>query len=803
MMSAIKMVRVCAKYMRLIFNVSTTKNVAPVLLTIDDIVGDFTHSAACLETVVMERNPRIPLHPELRAYALNLVRERVPLPQLKQHCRDWAHNKWGLAPGDTTYRYTLQDTEMTSLYRTLAREMGIPQRTAPQDNLDLWFRAKNPQPPLNDGRLTASCLSYIPYILGETDRFSIIISTPQQQILAWRYGHKQQVLMDLTFGFCSGRALLAILMVIDENNKGIPVAQLIFTAKKETKAVHADYDKKLLDEQLGLWKKGMGKNQAGDEFTPWVANTDNDTRERFALQRNWENILLLLCMFHIWQCWRNGLNKHLRVIPTEGEHRQKIRSRLGRFLMRLLKDITTHEEALAAYNTELGYFTGLSKSKDTIQKKQGQGGLSFLTYLQSYLKVRDFWRSWSVAGAMEAAKRMDVPLSRIARTTNHLESFNGRLKGKYFAPYLRSGRLPRIDLWIHILITEALPTFFAEWAERRDLKDYLSFMRHAPDPQRPLITHEEQPRSKKDKKGSHEERSVKSFKTPAQVIAAAKRWEEEIFSPALLKRVAKRNDVDREHEEALQALEISMIAELDDDGDSDDENSQAGVTREADGFGVEAEIARGESVEDEIPHQEHGSANSEHAVAQDPDVGMEASHADSLYAEPPSQDYNAIYSPESSTSTLAGDTALDESDILGDLSSVDIPFPFELAQPPSPQEDDDFFPSEPSRHSNRQGTAMLDVLKAEDSLRNALREALDAGVPPKSLDCHISLSLREQLFGEIPRPIEVPASMTRRRSSVAAGVALPDVESHDRRPRVLPDFEPQKKSKRHVSYALR
>lgn len=253
-------------------------------------------------------------------------------------------------------------------------------------------------------------------------------------------------------------------MVIDEHNKGIPIAQLIFTAKKETKAVHADYDKTLLDEQLGLWKKGMGKNKAGKAFTPFVANTDNDTRERYALQQHWEHILLLLCMFHVWQCWRNGLNKHLCVIP-KGEHRQKICSRLGRFLMRLLKDISKYEDALAAHNTELTYFKGLSKSKDTTQKKQGQGSLAFLTYLQSYLKVHDFWHSWSVAGAMEAAKQMNVPLSRITRTTNHLESFNGRLKGKYFAPYLHSGRLPRIDFWIHILITEALPTFFLEWVE--------------------------------------------------------------------------------------------------------------------------------------------------------------------------------------------------------------------------------------------------------------------------------------------------------------------------------------------------
>lgn len=65
-----------------------------VLLTIDEVVGDFTHSAECLNVVTMERNPRVHPHPELREYALALIRDRVPPPQLKQHCRDWSQNKW-------------------------------------------------------------------------------------------------------------------------------------------------------------------------------------------------------------------------------------------------------------------------------------------------------------------------------------------------------------------------------------------------------------------------------------------------------------------------------------------------------------------------------------------------------------------------------------------------------------------------------------------------------------------------------------------------------------------------------------
>ncbi|KAJ7883316.1 hypothetical protein B0H13DRAFT_1512601, partial [Mycena leptocephala] len=356
---------------------------------------------------------------------------------------------------DAFHHYVLNDYESTSLYCTIARESGIAQRTAAQDNLHRWFNADAPHPP--DPRLSAACIAYSPYIPGTTERFSIILMTPEQKLLAWKFGHRWQMLMDLTFGVCNGRALLAILMVLDDENKGLPVALLMFTAKMQTKAVHADYDKSLLEEQLGLWKQGMGTNDAGEEFEPFVAGTDNDPRERHGLRENWVLILLLLCLFHIWQAWCNGLNKYLRVIP-KGPERQATRKHLAKFLMRLLKEITDYDEVIAEYNAQVLHFRTLAKARGA--KDQSKGALAFLTYLQRYLKVRDFWKSWSLAGVEEAAVRMGIPVSEVARTTNPLESFNGRLKGVYFAPYMHSGRLPRIDYWILTMITKVLPEFF-------------------------------------------------------------------------------------------------------------------------------------------------------------------------------------------------------------------------------------------------------------------------------------------------------------------------------------------------------
>ena len=136
----------------------------------------------------------------------------------------------------------------------------------------------------SDLLLTASRLYYQPFDDTTGDQFCLILSTPQQQATAWEHGHRQQMLMDDTFGVCSARILLFILMVINKQNKGIPVAAIMFTARKEAKATHTNYNTELLKDLLAHWKAGMGKHpQTGEEFIISVVNTDNDPHERNVL----------------------------------------------------------------------------------------------------------------------------------------------------------------------------------------------------------------------------------------------------------------------------------------------------------------------------------------------------------------------------------------------------------------------------------------------------------------------------------------------------------------------------------------
>jgi len=145
------------------------------LLAIDEISGILDHSDECNFQIEMERDTRLPLNQELREYALGLLRKNSLLSLLCPECSAWAEQKWPGSAGDNFSRHKLTTHDTSSLYRTISRERGTPQRTAAEDNLDLWFRKEKSQPP--SPALTDACLHYQPHRFPETDRFEIILST--------------------------------------------------------------------------------------------------------------------------------------------------------------------------------------------------------------------------------------------------------------------------------------------------------------------------------------------------------------------------------------------------------------------------------------------------------------------------------------------------------------------------------------------------------------------------------------------------------------------------------------------------
>lgn len=85
----------------------------------------------------------------------------------------------------------------------------------------------------------------------------------------------------------------------------------------------------------------------------------------------------------------------------------------------------------------------------------------FIAYINRHWMSQTMWHSWSERGRSDAATVMKVPPEKVVRTTNHLESFNGSLKGRYLPQYERSGKRVRPDVFIRRAVHDIIPHIFS------------------------------------------------------------------------------------------------------------------------------------------------------------------------------------------------------------------------------------------------------------------------------------------------------------------------------------------------------
>lgn len=133
---------------------------------------------------------------------------------------------------------------------------------------------------------------------------------------AKKYVHHNQLIVDGTFGVCSCQILLFIAMGVDKDGRGVPVALFLFSAPAGSHATHAGYNTAILQELFGAWWDWLSK-KFNFTFELYSAITNTDTKEHSALQNLWAFIVLLICKFHLCQCWTNN-RKKLKCDGLEG-----------------------------------------------------------------------------------------------------------------------------------------------------------------------------------------------------------------------------------------------------------------------------------------------------------------------------------------------------------------------------------------------------------------------------------------------------------------------------------------------------
>ncbi|KLO18444.1 hypothetical protein SCHPADRAFT_886157 [Schizopora paradoxa] len=427
------------------------------------IIGILEHNSGCV-VAKMVRLPSIPLHQDVYDAALAQMYEGASMTAVR------ARNQQLLSAGNypsmkvaggtktpfdksANWHYNIENHDVQTIYRKYARFLGVDITQQPQYNLDNWLRRDSPD---FMPELEQAIFYYAPRIASGS-RLVACIATPEMNEAAWRHSHKKQLLLDGTFGVVSSRMLLFIAMGVDDNTKGLPLAFFLFSAPGGTKATHGAYDTSILQSLLAKWKESLGVRH-GESFEPYVAITDCDTRERSALLDVWPSVWLLLCKFHLRQCWTA---KRKTVLKGGSYWKYHIQSRFHEMERRLL-DSESHEDALHIIALERQYLEQNVSDVNltTDLKSLSQKAISYLEYITSQWMARDIWTSWSLKGRSIASVRTGIPVESIIPTTNHLESFNFVLKYKFIGPHKHSGHRLRFDIFIHLLVKDIIPDVY-------------------------------------------------------------------------------------------------------------------------------------------------------------------------------------------------------------------------------------------------------------------------------------------------------------------------------------------------------
>lgn len=229
----------------------------------------------------------------------------------------------GSDPSAWNFRYLILRTDSSRLYRMLSRRQGITTKTPAEINVHQWLdpTSKHFQPALHH-----AVLHYQPRTEA-VQRFTACIATPEMEQATWKYGHKSQIILDGTFGLCDSRLLLFVIMGVDEKGHGVPLCFLLFSAPTGNRQTSAGYDTEILTELLQKWKDWLS-SRSGRLFEPLVAITDTDTKEQGALLIVFPMIILLLCKFHLRQCWTNRRRQLLGPVDGMDFAKQQVKSEL-------------------------------------------------------------------------------------------------------------------------------------------------------------------------------------------------------------------------------------------------------------------------------------------------------------------------------------------------------------------------------------------------------------------------------------------------------------------------------------------
>lgn len=153
------------------------------------------------------------------------------------------------------YRWLLGQKDTWSLYRQFHRLQGVKLKEEAHINIHEW---PDPSSLRYNEALCNAIFHYSPW-LSKGEQFKVCIAMEEVvKEAAWKYAHLSQILLDGTFGICNAKIFLFIIMAVDEQNRGVPLAFLMFSTLSENQRTAAGCNTDVLAHLLGKWKESLG-----------------------------------------------------------------------------------------------------------------------------------------------------------------------------------------------------------------------------------------------------------------------------------------------------------------------------------------------------------------------------------------------------------------------------------------------------------------------------------------------------------------------------------------------------------------
>jgi hypothetical protein len=224
-----------------------------------------SHLEACSNLIPINPPP-LNLNNTVKLMAQNMLRLNIdPIKIIEDNIMFIVKNLNGkVINNHNNERYLLSNQDIINIRNSVTKDMwNIDIRRPVEINIHQFFGKD-----AVDNEIKTSTIFYKP-CLEQNDRIKLVLATTEQRKSAWRYGHKKMIHLDGTFGISNKKILLFVLLVVNDDNKGIPVGYLLFSAANGAQRSSSSYNHLILKELLLHYKSKLSE-EFGEEFIPKV-----------------------------------------------------------------------------------------------------------------------------------------------------------------------------------------------------------------------------------------------------------------------------------------------------------------------------------------------------------------------------------------------------------------------------------------------------------------------------------------------------------------------------------------------------